>query len=154
MSLATKRGSTSCGFENLETPQSQRAKATFLIDLRKTPRFDTHFPGEAIGRSGERAFVTIANISRSGLRLEGSRQMVGAILPGVELRAEHTPTLLKVNFALPTDLDHLADVKVECRTSYVRREDGDVCQIGMEFMEFDEGCEELHEYVLNRETTR
>ena len=92
--MATKHHSTKTHrgfvFETLETPQNDRVESTFLIDLRRRSRVDTHFPGEAFAESGEHVYVTISNISLSGLRLEGSRQTVGALFTNLDRRTPDT----------------------------------------------------------------
>ena len=92
--MATRRHSskTHSGFmfETLETPQSNRVESSFLIDLRRHPRFDTHFPAEAFADSGEHIYLTITNISRAGLRLEGRRQTVDALFRNLNRRTPDT----------------------------------------------------------------
>ena len=158
--MATKHDSSKTHrgfiFESLETPQNDRVESTFLIDLRRQPRFDTHFPAEAFAERGEHVYVTISNISLSGLRLEGSRQTVGALLANLN---GHTPdtdshTSLEVHFSVATDSDHLAPVKVHCRTAYTRRAVKDTYQIGMEFVTFEEGRAALAEYLSYRGAAR
>ncbi len=158
--MATKRHSSKTGggfaFESLETPQNHRIESTFLIDLRRHPRFDTHFPGEAFAESGERVYVTVTNISLSGLRLDGSRQTVGALLGKVDRRAPDMDSRisLEVHFSVPTDSAQLVPVKVHCRTVYTRRAGKDTHQIGMEFVTFEEGRAALAEYLSFRGAAR
>ncbi len=143
-------------FETLETPQNDRVESTFLIDLRRHPRFDTHFPGEAFAENGEHVSVTITDISLSGLRLEGSRQTVGALFANLNHRTPYTGshTSLEVHFSVPSDSDHLAPVKVHCKIVYTRRAEKDTCQVGMEFVTFEEGRAALAEYLLYRGAAR
>ncbi len=158
--MATKRHSSKTdngfAFESLETPQNHRVESTFLVDLRRHPRFDTHFPGEAFPESGEHVYVTIANISLSGLRLEGSRQTVGALLANLDRRAPDTDShiSLEVHFSVPTDSDHLVPVKVHCKTIYARRAEKNTYQIGLEFVTFEEGRAALAEYLSYRGAAR
>ncbi len=158
--MATRRHSskTHSGFmfETLETPQSNRVQSSFLIDLRRHPRFDTHFPAETFAESGEHVYVTITNISRAGLRLEGRRQTVGALFRNLNRRTPDTDfhSSLKVHFSLPTHSHHLARVKVHCKTVYTRRAEQDVYQIGMKFVTFEEGRAALAEYLSYRAAAR
>ena len=151
--MATKHHSskTNSGimFETLESPQNDRVESSFVIDLRRRSRFNTDFPGEAFAESGEHVYVTITNISLSGLRLEGSRQTVDALLANLKRRAPDADshTSLEVHFSVPTDSDHLAPVKVHCKTVYTRRAEKDTHQIGMEFVTFDEGRAALAQYL-------
>ncbi len=139
-------------FETLETPHSDRVESTFLIDLRRQSRFDTHFPGQAVAESGEHVYVTIADISLSGLRLEGSQQTVGTLLANFDGRTPDTDSQapLEVNFSVPTDSDYLAPVKVHGSIVYSRRAKKDSYQIGVKFVTFEEGRAALAEYLAYR----
>lgn len=140
-------------FESLETPHSHRVESTFLIDLRRHPRFDTQIPGEAVAPGGEKVSVVISNISLSGLRLEGSQEMLGTLLADINGPAPRAPASLQISFSLPGESDQLATVKVQCRTVYTRREKKESYQLGMEFSTFDEGRGALTEYLLTRRTS-
>ncbi len=139
-------------FEILDTPQNNRIESTYLVDLRRHPRSDTSIPGEAIGESGEHVYVTITNISLRGLRLEGSSQTVRALIANPDRSVPDTEprTSLKIHFSVPSDSDHLAPVKIHCRTAYTRHAGKDTYQIGMEFLTFEEGRAALVEYLSNR----
>jgi hypothetical protein len=149
-----KKGSNrSFLFEQLDTHYSHLVEATVLIDLRRHPRFDTQFPAEAISENGRTTLVTITNISRSGLRLEGSRKMLDALFPDFSLQTRHSPTSLQVDFAVPGGSDRHLAVKVQCKSVYIRHEKKDAWQIGMTFIEFNAGCEALTKYLLLRRDT-
>ena len=153
--MATKHHSSKthggCTFETLETPHA-RNKSTFVIDLRREPRFGTHFPGEGFTESGEHASLTITNVSASGLRLECCRQSVVALLGSLNRRTPDTDSQisLEVHFSLPTDSDHLVPVKVRCRAVYNRRAKEDTYQIGTRIVTFEEGRAALAEYLSYR----
>ncbi len=158
--MATNRHSPKIhsGFkvETLETTQNDRLESAFLIDLRKHRRFNTLFPGEAFATSGEHLHVTITNVSLSGLRLEGSRQTVDALLANLN---GHTPdtdlhTSFEVRFSVPTTSDHLAPVKVHCSVVQTQRAEKDTFQIGMKFVNFEEGRAALVDYLRYREAAR
>lgn len=158
--MATKRDASKTHsdftFETLESPQRDRVESTFLIDMRRQPRFDTHLPGQAFAENGEHVYVTITNISLSGLRLEGSGQTVDALLANVDRRTPDTDshTVLEVHFSVPTDSDHIATVKAHCKTVYTRRAEEDTYQIGMEFVTFVEGRAALARYLSRRGAAR
>ena len=140
-------------FEPLDTHYSHLAEATVLIDLRRHPRFDTQFPAEATSENGQIVHATITNISRSGLRLEGSPKMLDALFPDFSLQTGHTPTSLQVDFSVPGGSDRHLAVKVQCKTVYIRHERMDAWQIGMAFTEFNAGGEALTSYLLLRRDT-
>ena len=143
-------------FETLDTPQSDRVQSAFLIDLRRYPRFDTHFPGEIFAKSGEHVYVTITNVSQSGLRLEGRRQAVGALLANLNRRASDTNfhNSLEAHFSVPTHSHRLVPVRVHCKIVYTRRAEKDISQIGMKFVTVEEGRAALAEYLWYREAAR
>jgi hypothetical protein len=157
--MATKhqpyKGHTRFLFETLDTPQSDRVESTLLIDLRTHPRYDTRFPGELVAESGEHVYVTITNVSRFGLQLEGRRETLDAMLTELDL---HSPdadsdTTLAVHFTVPTHTDRLVPVKVHAMARYTRRVEQDIYQFGMEFVTFDEGLAALVEYLSYRQAT-
>lgn|GEM_PF-1909293 len=139
--------------ENLETPHSQRVESSFLVDLRRHPRYDTDLPAEVVAESGERVSATMTNISLSGLRLEGSGQAIGSLFSKRDSLDQPPSTSLHVSFSLPDDSGHLVAVKVQSRVVYTRRESDDVYHAGMEFIAFDEGEDALEEYLLYRRGT-
>ena len=105
-------------FETLDTLHSQRVETTYLINLRRHVRFDTDMPATAIAENGEVAAVRIANLSRSGLRLDGDQQIAEIL----DVGTEDVPIFLQVCFSVPSDPDLLIPVNVRCRTVYTRCE--------------------------------
>ncbi len=140
-------------FEPLETPHSQRVESTYLIDLRRHRRFDIDLKAEARAERSGRLRVSITNISRSGLRLEASRQTVGALFSTRKLEIANTLAPLQVSFSLTRTGDRFVAVKVQCRPVYTRCDQENTCQVGMEFVTFDEGHDALMEYLARREAT-
>ena len=140
--------------ETLETPQSRLVSSTTLVDLRRKPRYDTHLPGEAILADGNRAYVTITNLSLSGLRFEEPEQNLATLLPVTSPGSEHLPVTLTVCFAVPGLPAQPGDIRVRCKTVYVRRSQHGSCQVGVRFTTFDEGREALAGYIAIRESDR
>ena len=142
-----------CLLEPLETHYSHLAEASVLIDLRKHPRFDTRLPAEVVSACGRKTHATITNLSRSGLRLEGTRKMIDDLFPDFSRQAGHPPSPLQVVFAVPGRSDRHPSVKVQCRTAYTRQEKKDSWQIGIAFTAIDAGNEALTKYLLLRGET-
>ena len=136
--------------EPLGTPRSQQVESTVLIDLRKHPRFDTRFHAEVVTENGARVNGIITNISQTGLRLEGGRHMLDAIVPGHGFHSQHSPVSLEVRFCLPGGMDQASEVAVRCKTVYVLSEIKDTCQIGIMFAGFDAGERALSRYLASR----
>lgn len=147
----TDGSDSDCLFESLETHYSQLAEATVLFDLRSHPRFDTGFPAEARSAIGRKTHATITDLSRYGLRLEGSRKMLDALFPDFSRQTGHTPTPLQIDFTVPDGSDRHLAVKVQCRSVYIRHEKKDTWQVGMAITEFDAGDEALTKYLFLRE---
>jgi hypothetical protein len=137
--------------EPLSTPHRRRVESTYLVDLRRHPRFDTRLPARACSASGTGVDAVITNISLSGLRLEGDLQMIQTLLPGLERLDQHAPTPLQLAFVLSDDTVRPTGVTVRCQTVYARSEGDDNYQIGMMITAFDEGRDAYAEYILNRQ---
>jgi len=136
--------------EIIETPSSQFAESTFLIDLRRKPRYDTHLPAEAIAVSGEKVLGIITNISQSGLRLEGLHQMVNTLIPDFNYWDKHLPVTFDVCFRIPESSCHSNEVRIKSRTVYTKQTEEDIYQIGVQFIAFDEGSDALADYLAAR----
>ena len=136
--------------ESMETPDSRRIDSTTLVDLRKKPRYATQFPGEVISENGDRAYVTITNLSQSGLRVEGSKPSLASLLPHMNHNSPHTPVSLQVCFSVPGPADQSSDIRVQCKSVYVLLGDHRNFKIGMQFIAFDEGNDALMEYISFR----
>ena len=141
-----------CVMETMETADSHRIASTILVDLRKKPRYETQFAGEAISEKGTRAYATITNISRSGLRLEGAAQNIAAVLSLPTPSGPHSPTSLLVCFAIPRPMQEEGDVRVRCETVYLIEGQPHCVQVGMKFIAFDQGEDVLSRYISLRES--
>ena len=105
------------------------------------------------GESGEVVAGIIVDISFSGFRLEVSGRMVDALLPSSNLKDKHLPTAVRVSFMLPGTSAHSVSAKIRCNTVYSRNQEEDVYQIGVQFLEFEEGATELAEYLISKGLT-
>jgi hypothetical protein len=138
-------------FEAMDTLHSQRVRSsTALIDLRKDPRVDTRLPVELFTGAGDHVLAIISNLSRSGLRLEGSRQMVDALVPDDRLQDGHTPVDLLAVFTVPDATSHPAEIKVRCRSVYTRQASPDCWHIGMRFTAFNQGRNALDSFLTSK----
>jgi hypothetical protein len=140
--------------EPLVTPRSQQVETTLLVELRKHPRFETRLHAEFVLENGSRVNGIITNISQTGLRLEGGRHMVDAIVPGHQFISQHSPVSLEAQFSLPGGMDQASEVAVRCNTVYVLSDKQDTYQIGIVFTGFNAGERALMKYLASRETRR
>ena len=143
-----------CLMESMNTADSWRINSTTLVDLRKKPRYDTQLPGEAISEKGDRAYVLITNVSLSGLRVEGSGQHLVSLLPDINQEGPHTSATLQVRFSVPGPPDQSSDIRVQCQTVYVIREELYSYKIGMKFTTFDDGNDVFEKYISSRASIR
>jgi hypothetical protein len=139
--------------ESLVTPQSQRVASSFLIDLRRHPRYETRFAAEVLTAGGARMSATVANLSRSGLLLEGSRRMAAVIFPNGNGQVPHTPASLQVRFSLPGTPGQYDVLRMRCSTVHARFVEDGSYRIGVRFVSFDKGEQALVEYLLRRAET-
>lgn len=140
--------------ETVEAPRSRLVDSTILVDLRRKPRYDTQFPGEVTSADDNRAYVTITNLSLSGLRFEAMEQNLATLLPITSPGGEHHPVTLTACFAVPSLPSRPGDIKVRCKTVYAHRGQHGSCQVGVQFATFDEGREALAGYIAFREADK
>ena len=140
--------------ETLETLYSRRVDSTVLVDLRRQPRYDTQFPGEAIVADEDRASVTITNLSLSGLRFEAAEQNLARLLPITGPGGEHYPVTVTVCCAVPARYAQSGDIRVRCKTVSAYRWPHGGSQVGVRFTTVDEGREALAGYIAFREANR
>lgn len=140
--------------ETVETPFSRLVDSTVLVDLRRQPRYETQFPGEATLANEQGAYVTITNLSLSGLRFEAPQQKLAALLPITTPGEEHHPVALTIGFAVPDDPAGKGDIIVRCKTVYAHRGRHGSCQVGVRFTTFDKGREALAAYISGRAAGR
>lgn len=140
--------------ESMDTMDSWRTKSTTLVDLRKKPRYDTLFPGDAVAENGSRIRVTISNISKSGLRVEGIQPDLPHLMPNEDHNKPHTPLSLQVCFSLPGANNQTYGIRVRCETVYMIPGESRDFKIGMQIIGFDEGEDAFLEYISFRKYRR
>ena len=140
-----------CLLEPLESHYTHLADARVLVDLRKHPRFDTRLPAELSPGGGPKTRATITNLSRSGLRLEGNRQMLDTLFPNYQRQPAHMETWLTAEFAVPAGSGQHRPVTVQCRTVYIRQENSDTWQVGMAFSAIINGEKAFNDYLRQLE---
>ena len=133
----------------IDTPQSRRVESSILVDLRGSPRVEVSFPAEVHTHDADNILAMITNISRTGLRAEGCRQMlIGLFGSDVNLDG-HTPVVARF-FLEVLDADGSErTVVLRGRTVYIRPNNGRF-QVGVEFIEIEEGGDVLFDYLASR----
>lgn len=133
----------------IDTPQSRRVESSTLVDLRGSPRVEVSFPAAVHTHDADNILAMITNISRTGLRAEGCRQMlIGLFGSDVNLDG-HTPVVARF-FLEVLDADGSErTVVVRGRTVYIRPDNGRF-QVGVEFIEIEEGGDVLFDYLASR----
>ncbi len=131
--------------ETLETAQSNRRESR-LVDLRKSPRVDTHLQGVMITELDEfKGDVT--NLSRSGLRFE-THQVPGEDFVAVNRQADPaTPTIVELKFSVPGSGEGVQEVIVAARLVYILGDADTGYQLGVEFRRFATGNDALVDYL-------
>lgn len=133
----------------IDTPQSRRVESSFVVDLRGSPRVEVSFPAEVHTHDADDILVMITNISRTGLRAEGCRQMLIALF-GSDVNLDgHTPVVARFCLEVLDADGSERTVVVRGRTVYIRPDNGRF-QVGVEFIEFEEGGDVLFDYLASR----
>ncbi|MDX1698828.1 MAG: PilZ domain-containing protein [Thiohalobacterales bacterium] len=135
--------------DSIDTPQSRRVRNTVVVELRGSPRVEVTFPVEIRPRSGEPLLAMITNISRTGLRAEGNRNLVDALFDGEVRLEDHESVVALFSFTVPAADDRDLFVEVHGRTVYARKDSGSY-QVGVQFIEFSSGREALFDYLASR----
>lgn len=128
------------------TTNSHLGGNTSLIDLRQSPKIEAHFYPEASIYNGDSTSGLIIDIYRTGLRLEGSAQMVDTLFPNFKLEDMPSPTSVQVFFTLPSG----EAVKVHGEAIYTMQSEKEAYHIGIRFIMFDEGDAALTEHLISR----
>ena len=133
----------------IDTPQSRRVESTLLVDLRGSPRIEVSFPAEVRSKNSADTLVMITNISRTGLRAEGCRQMVESLFDGEVKTENHDPVIARFRIEVLDEDGSERAIVVLGKTVYARPDNGRF-QVGVEFIEFEEGKDVLFDYLASQ----
>ena len=127
-----------------------------FLDQRRSSRFDTHLNAIATNDWQEQCAGVVTNISREGVRLEGSRELVDKIFPNFNAAR---PSRHSVQLALALEegmrLDDSNRIDVVCNSVYVLREKRDWFQIGLCYQQIDAATSDrLEEFILELEQSQ
>jgi hypothetical protein len=135
--------------ETIDTAQSDRVSSSRVIDLRRHPRIDTWFPGSMISEDGKvDGFIT--NLSRSGLRFEGDKELPELLMKGAAHNADHSSVMVEIRFYVPAQDAADRPIVVQARTVYVIDNGDGNYMCGIEFKTFAEGEQALVDYLHSR----
>jgi len=132
------------------TVESHSIELTTTADMRRHSRVDALILAEVFTESGESTIGLITDISLSGLRLEGGREMLDTLMPNCRRINQHIPAPVRVHFELPSHETLNATAQVLTGTAYTRRLDKDTYHVGMHFIDIQEGADSLKNYLANR----
>lgn len=130
--------------------ESHSIELTTTADMRRHTRVDTLILAEVFTENGEATIGLITDISLSGLRLEGGREMLDTLMPNTRRQNQHIPAPVQVHFQLPSNEALNATAQVLTGAAYTRRLDKDTYHVGMHFIDIQEGAESLQNYLANR----
>ncbi|UCC56264.1 MAG: PilZ domain-containing protein [Gammaproteobacteria bacterium] len=137
------------GLETIDTPHSERVSSSRVIDLRRHPRVDTWFPARMISEYGKvDGFVT--NLSRSGLRFEGDKDLPELLMKEAAQDAGHSQVIVEIRFYVPAQDAADRPIVVQARSVYVIDNDDGNYMCGIEFKTFAEGEQALVDYLHTR----
>ena len=135
--------------DTIDTPQSRRVDSTFLVDLRGSPRIEVSFPAEVCRRGRPSFLAMVTNISRTGLRVEGCREMIESLFSGEVRLDDHEPVIARFRLEVFDADGNEHVVSVRGRTVYARSDNGRY-QVGVQFVEFEEGRDVLFDYLASQ----
>jgi len=138
--------------ETLDTAQTDRARSSFVIDLRRSPRIETRLPASL---TSERGTVTgmVTNLSRTGLRFEAGKALADLMLADSDRVTEGTGITVEACIEMPATDGGSLTVIVLARNVYVIQSSSELYQCGLEFKVFAEGEDVLVNYLHERGST-
>ena len=149
MAMFMEDNGANYSLDAIDTPQSRRVGSSYLVELRGSPRVEVSFPAEVHTHDSGDILVMITNISRSGLRAEGGRQMIVALFGNDVNMDGHTPVVARFCIEMPDADGGERTVNVRGRTVYIRPDNGRF-QVGVQFIDFEEGRDVLFDYLASR----
>lgn len=125
-----------------------------LLEQRRAPRFSTELDAEIFScdDSSERPLgsASVCNISSSGLQIECSMPQAAQLIPNQGQPGKIPTISLKVNFSVPTSAKDKVPVSITCDIIYIRRMTRETHQLGWQFREFHNNCNQDLEDFLQR----
>ena len=147
--MASKRAEN-LSMDTLSTAHTERVNSSYLVELRKNPRYATRLEALVVSTTGASALATVVDLSAGGLRLQLDQTAFTAILPGESRSSAHNPVELTIYFNLPGDPQQPPSVRLSARTIHrICGEDG-LYQLGVSFNSILDGRAELRHYLKYR----
>jgi len=116
-------------------------------EARGVRRTDARLDAVLVSAHGE-VKVTVVNLSRAGLCVEGGKALSDLLLAERRQVAGKTPVGVRVHLALPAGERGGQPVTVHARTVYVMQDrDENTCRCGLEFRLITEGGEVFEAYL-------
>ena len=149
MAMFMDETGTGYSLDAIDTPQSRRVESTVLVDLRGSPRVESSFPAEVQAYGKPAVLVMVTNISRSGLRAEGCRELIDTLFDGKVRLENHEHVVARFSLEVMDADGNVQQVVVQGRTVYARPDNGRF-QVGVEFIEFEKGRDVQFDYLASR----
>lgn len=130
---------------NLDNPARSRP------NLRHYHRIEVDLDATLITENDTIGPCTIRNLSRSGIMVPCSSEIVDRIIPNHEPVAPHLAVPLTLNFDLPAADGSQVSIACRCDVVYVRRVARDCFHVGISFVRFDDDGEQQVDDYINRQ---
>ncbi|WP_423896263.1 PilZ domain-containing protein [Candidatus Pelagadaptatus aseana] len=123
------------------------------MEQRRAPRFNTELNAELSTHENSLGDCVICNISRSGLQIECSMTQAAQLIPNQGGPPRIPDIQLTLSFSVPTSARDKTLIRVTCDLIYVRRVTREKHQLGCQFREFHDDCNEHLEDFLRHFAT-
>ncbi len=130
---------------NLDNPARNRP------NLRHYHRIEVDLEATLITDDDTIGPCTIRNLSRSGIMVPCSSEILDRVLPNHEPVAPHLAVPITVDFDLSSASGESIRISCRCDVIYVRRVARDCFHVGMSFVRFDEDGEQQVDEFINRQ---
>lgn len=122
------------------------------LELRREPRFVVDLEAKIHSEGGVTGLIRLVNLSRNGLQMECSYQLMRATMPNVHRPDPSEPIQLTIQIPVPdTDEEELS---ILSQVIYARRLAQDKFVIGCEFENLSEHSAEKLDHYLERHGRR
>ena len=146
---ATRKNEEDFIMETLQTVHDERCSSSFLVEMRRNPRYATSL--EAVAVTDASAVAAVIDLSLGGLRLQLDHMAFTALQPDETRPGEHKPFDLTIYFNLPGDPQQQPSVRVIGRTVHTICGTDGLFQIGIIFKSILSGRSELGHYLKYRQ---
>lgn len=114
---------------------------------RRHPRLEARAKAEVYFVAERVIPVELMDLSYEGMRIKGEQQDFDRMLPALRQGDSYDRVPLRICFTVNTNSQQQAVIQILASSVYLKNTPTDGCQMGLEFVDVEEGVLELAEYI-------